>query len=128
MITPLDASLPEIAIKDRDDTVLDLLRDLQRAALMHPEAAQALFAGLVAEGRSFAETAEGRRWKEKVARSALLERAQLVWQNATLWITERSERGATPSALIDAMAAAASSPRRDLLLDRLFRDLDEGAA
>src|SRR6185503_9029264 len=101
--------------------IVDLLRDVQRAVLTHPEAARSLFGALVREGRLFAQTAEGRRWKVEVERSALLERALLVWQSATMWMLEEQEEGATPSALIDAVASAATSPGRDGLLDRLFR-------
>jgi hypothetical protein len=121
-----DPSVPELVIADQDQAILDLCRELQRAALTHPEAARALYAALGREGRLFAQTAEGKRWQERVSRSALLERALLVWQSATLWMTEEPAEGSTPSALIDAVAAAAASPRRDQLLDRLFRDQHEG--
>jgi hypothetical protein len=48
-----------------------------------------------------------------------------VWQSATLWMLEEQDGAATPSALIDAVAAAAASPDRDVLLDRLFREMGE---
>jgi hypothetical protein len=121
--SPPDA-LPELVIADREGAILELLRELQRATLLHPEAAQGLFSSLVTEGRLFAQTSEGQRWKEKVLRSELLERALLVWQNATVWMTEESPGGTTPSALIDAVAAVAASPRRDLLLNQLFEGSD----
>jgi hypothetical protein len=117
--------VPELVIADQETAILDLLRLLQRGALLHSEAACALYEGLADEGRMFAQTAEGKRWRERILRSALLERALLVWQNATLFMTEEPGDGATPSALIDAVAATAASPRRDALLDRLFRDLDD---
>jgi hypothetical protein len=118
--------LPELVIEDGEAAVVDLLRDLQRAALTHSEAARALFGAMVREGQLFGQTAEGRRWKERLQRSALLERALLVWQSATLWITEESAEGVTPSAVIDAVASAAASPRRDLLLDQVFRGTKGG--
>jgi hypothetical protein len=121
--TPAVTGVPELVVRDDAEAVVDLLRDVQRAVLAHPEAARALFGALVREGRMFAQTAEGQRWKEKVAGSALLERALLVWQSATLWMLEERD-AATPSALIDAIASAATSPERDLLLDRLFREMD----
>jgi len=118
--------VPELVIADGHDAIVGLLRDLQRALLMHPEAGQALYGALAREGRLFAQTEDGRRWRERIEGSALLERAVLVWQNAAMWMTEESGGGAAPSALIDAVAAAAMSPQRDLLLERLFRDLDGG--
>jgi hypothetical protein len=127
MTAPPDDLVPEVVIGDQEDAILDLLREMQSAALVHSEATRALYRSLVQEGRLFAQTAAGRRWKERILRSALLERAVLIWQNATLWITEEPADTAAPSALIDAVAAAAMSPRRDELLDRLFKDLDDGA-
>jgi len=116
--------LPTLTLRDDEGAIVDLLRDVQRAVLTHPEAARSLFGALVREGRLFAQTAEGRRWKVEVERSALLERALLVWQSATMWMLEEQEEGATPSALIDAVASAATSPGRDGLLDRLFREME----
>lgn len=124
---PEGDGVPELVIEGRDDAIVSLLRVLQRAVLTHPEAAQALYGALTAEGRLFAQTAEGRRWQERLEGSALLERALLVWQNASLWVTEERPDAAAPSALVDALASAARSPRRDALLERLFRDLEGGA-
>jgi hypothetical protein len=118
--------VPELVISDADDAILALLRELQRALLLHPEAGQALYASLAQEGRLFGQTEDGRRWRERIERSALLERALLVWQNAAMWMTEEARDSGAPSALIDAVAAAAMSPRRDSLLERLLRDLDGG--
>jgi hypothetical protein len=117
-----DDDLPELVISDQDQAVLALLGELQRAVLVHSEAARALFGTLAEEGRLYAQTPAGARWKERLRRSALLERALIVWQSATLWMSEDAEPGQTPSAVIDAVAAAARSPRRDELLDRLFRE------
>jgi hypothetical protein len=119
-----DADLPNLTLSDDDDAIVDLLREVQRAVLAHPEAGRAIFAALVREGRLFAQTSEGQRWQEQAARSALLERALLVWQSATLWMLEEPDDGATPSALVDAVASAATAPGRDVLLDRLFREME----
>ena len=114
------ADVPELSVSDPEESVLALLGELQRAVLVHPEAAAALFGALTREGRAFARTSEGRRLKQVILRSALLDRAQLVWHAAVRWIPEEGEHGATPSALVDAVAAAASSPERDPLLEKLF--------
>lgn len=126
MSGPVDEALPELVISEQDDAIVALLRQIQRAVLAHPEAGQALFRALVAEGRLFAQTGEGRRWREKLDRSALIERAGLVWQNATLWMNEEGGDGAIPSVMIDAVTAAGASPERDELLERLYRSLDGG--
>lgn len=124
-MTLADDDLPELVIGDGTRAIVGLLGRLQRAALVHPEAARSLFASLAREGELFAETDEGRRWKDLLARSALLERALLVWQAATLWITETPAETVTPSAVVDAVAAAAASPERARILDRLFRQADQ---
>ena len=96
MTAPDDDLLPEVVIGDQEDAVLDLLREMQSAALVHSEATRALYRSLIQEGRLFAQTAIGRRWKDRILRSTLLERAVLIWQNATLWITEEPADTATP--------------------------------
>jgi len=116
---PFDG-VPELAITDQDEAIVALLRRLQAAALTHTEAARALFVSLVKEGELFAQTEEGQQWSERLGRSALLQRALIVWQSATLWIAEEPGDAAAPSALIDAVAAAAASPRREALVERLF--------
>jgi hypothetical protein len=116
--------VPELVIRDADAAILTLLRQLQAALLLHPEAGQALYGWLAQEGRLFGQTEDGRRWRDRIERSALLERALLVWQNAAMWMTDETPDGGAPSALIDAVAAAAMSPRRDALVERLFRELE----
>jgi hypothetical protein len=113
---------PEFVLGDHDSTITTLLRELQRGVLLHPEASRAMFGALAAEGRAFAQTAEGRRWKERILRSALLQHLAPVWESATLWVLEDAEVSGTPSAIIDAVAAAAGSPRRDALMSTLFND------
>ena len=116
---PFDG-VPELAITDQDEAIVAFLRRLQAAALTHTEAARALFVSLVKEGELFAQTEQGQQWSERMSRSALLQRALIVWQSATLWIAEEPSDTAAPSALIDAVAAAAASPRREALVERLF--------
>jgi hypothetical protein len=120
-----DDGIPELVIVDEDDAVLDHLRRIQRAMLVHPEAGLALYHGLVEEGRLFAQTSDGSLWQERLRNSALLERALLVWQNASVWMTEEDSDAVAPSALVDAVSEVAMSNRRDALLEKLFRTLDQ---
>lgn len=127
MSQPTVEVLPTLTIRDNASAIVDLLRELQQAILVHPEAARALLAALATEGRLFAQTPAGAEWKERLRSSELVHRALLVWQTSTLWMTEEGATAtATPSALIDAIASAAASPGRDKLLDQLFRQLDGG--
>jgi hypothetical protein len=112
--------VPELVIGDQEEAILTLLGQLQHAVLAQSEAARALFSALAREGRLFAQTEEGKRCQQQILRSALLDKALLVWQGATVWMSEETGEGTTPSAVIDALAAAARSPERERLLQRLF--------
>ena len=117
--------LPRFVLRSPQDEETRVLRSAQMLMLKHPVAAQAAFSALLAEGRSFAETAEGRRWKRRLTRSSLLHRARLVWEVTTLWMLEQEPSGVLPSAYLDALFMSASSEELEPLLDRLFREAAE---
>lgn len=119
--------LPTMRIGEDEAAIVAALRQVQRALLLHPEACRDGFAALVREGRRFAQTADGARWRQRLARSELLARAHFVTQIATFWVTEEQSQGALPSALIEAIASAAVSSNRDGMIDRLLRELDGGS-
>jgi hypothetical protein len=110
-----------VVVHDDDEVVVSLLRTLQMIVLKHPEASRAAFSALVAEGRRFARTESGARWRARLRGSALINRAALVWQTATMNLLD-SDGTALPSSFIDAITMAASGPDRDALLARLFDD------
>jgi len=111
--------LPRISLRNDEGEVVAALRAIQETVLRHPVAAQAAFAALVAEGRRFAETPEGARWKERLARSVLLHEARLVWRMATLSSLEEDPPDVLPSAYLDGLFLAASGDP-DRVMDRLF--------
>jgi hypothetical protein len=107
-----------------------LLPLLERAALLllkHPAAAQAAFSALVAEGRDFARTEEGRRWKSALAGSEIVRRGRALWEGSVLSLLEDREEAVLPTALLDAVVQAAG--RRDLttLLQSLRLDEEPDA-
>jgi len=124
MTRQASADVPTLTIGDDDEQMIALLRELQRAVLLHPEAARALFLALAREGRMFAQTREGARWQERIAKSQLAARASLVVQTATLFALEQETSGSTPSALVDVIAATAAMPGRDALVERFLRGID----
>jgi hypothetical protein len=128
MSAPADDDVPTLQLGGDDAMILDALRQVQRAVLLHPEACRAGFEALRREGRLFAQTAEGARWHARLSHSALLARAQFVAQIASFWVTEEQSEGSTPSALVEAIASAAASSGRDRLIDRLLRQLDGEAS
>jgi hypothetical protein len=124
-VMPPAAELPVVVLRNDDDEIVALLRELQTMVIKHPEASRAAVAALAEEGRRFAQTAQGGPLKERLARSALLGRATLVWQTVTLNLLEpdllEPGEGALPSRLVDAITMAASAEQRDAMLERLFR-------
>jgi hypothetical protein len=110
------------------ETALQVLRLLQGLVLKHPIAAKAAFDALIAEGRTFAQTPEGKAWHDKLAASELLHRARLVLDFPGLSMLERESPEVLPSAYLDTIFMLASSRKPDELLDPLFewgRDDDQ---
>jgi hypothetical protein len=115
---PEDPALPTVRVADGEEEVAAAVREVRLLALKHPEAFRAGLAALIAEGETFAQTAEGTRWKQRLERSALLNRAALLWQNiADDAAASNRSRGSTPSQLIDAFFRLSNTPARDRLLD-----------
>ena len=82
---------------------------------------------MIAEGRAFAQTPEGKAWQSKLAASELLHRARLILDFPGLSMLEPGTPEALPSAYLDTIFMLASSPKPDELLDPLFewgRDVD----
>jgi hypothetical protein len=119
----MTSSIPTLVFDERDDELSSILNAARRAIQAHPIAAQAIFAALAAEGRRFAETPEGREWKERLAGSDLLERARLVWDTVSLTAITEDASEPLPSAYLEGVLRAAAVDALEPLLSRLF---DEG--
>ena len=115
-----DTALPCIELRNPAPLEVDLVHQLQRALLMHPVASQAAFTALVAEGRRFADTEEGRHWRDRLVTSALLREVRLVFDLSTLGLLEEGAGAALPSNYLDALFMIASSGDTDLILNRVF--------
>jgi hypothetical protein len=108
------------------DDLAQVLQDAQYLLLKHPVATQAAVRALVAEGRRFAETPDGRRWKTRLAGSELVRRARMLWQGSVLNMFEESPGTLLPSALLDAVMGALVSDELPALLARLLaQDYDD---
>jgi hypothetical protein len=105
-----------------EDALLTMLREGQLLLLRHPAAAQAALRALVAEGRAFAATPAGRRWKARLADSELVRRGRMLWQGSVLTMLEERSDTLLPSALLDAVLGAAASDDLGGLLARLLHD------
>jgi hypothetical protein len=114
---------PDSAVSN-DEELVQILREGQFLILRHPVAAQAALRALVAEGRRVAETADGRRWRDRLARSELIRRGRMIWQGSVLNMLEEDSPTPLPSAFLDAVLAASASENLPTLLSQLF--LDQG--
>lgn len=103
-----------------DVEVMRTLGALQRAIFKHPMAVQAAFATLVAEGRRFAETEEGREWRDRLLRAKQTGRLRMVWEVLSLGaFTERSD-GLLPSVFVDSLVRTLAREHLEPLLSRVF--------
>lgn len=119
----VDAVLAPRAPEDpgaEDTDVLVRLTGLQRALFKHPAAAQALYAALVAEGRAWAETEEGRARWEALATSPKVRQARAAWETTTLNSLDARRVGTLPGVYVDALLAAAGHEDPEALFARLF--------
>ena len=98
---------------------------LHAAMLQHPVATQAIVSALVAEGRRFAETPEGRRWSARLARSELVRRGQILWEGSGLALFDDDAGAVLPSALLDCALGALAGADVMGLLDRLWQSTHE---
>lgn len=106
------ASLLDLLADEPGDELARLLYELRMLVLKHPIAVQAAFRALVAEGRRFGETDDGRAWRARLERSELIRRGNAVLELGTLGMLDADSDQLLPTQLIDAFARAAS--RRDL--------------
>lgn len=122
---PTGPNVPRVELRDPVATEVAALRSLQRALLKHPVACQAAFTALLAEGRRFGATDEGRAWRERLVYSSLLQQVRLVFDLSTLGMLDEGA-GEVPSSYLDALFMAAASGDADQLLNRLFWSGEEG--
>jgi hypothetical protein len=103
---PEDVSPVTVVLRAPDDELGDVLREAQLALLRFPRLAQALLRAFLEEGRRFAATPDGARWRERLSRSELVRRGQAVWDRSPLGMLDQQEGGTVPSMLVDALVGA----------------------
>jgi hypothetical protein len=120
---------PRLTLPSTSDPELAyLLRELQLVLLKYPRAAQAAVRALTAEGRRFAATEEGRRWRERLAGSSLVRHGQVLWNGTALDLFDAQEDRVLPSAYLDAIIGAlASGDLQNLLRSAAVLGDDDGA-
>jgi hypothetical protein len=102
-------SLPSLLEQFMHEPEDELARVLWHAHVMlikHPVAARAAFRAISAEGRRFATTKEGKRYKARLAGSELIRRGRSVWELATLGMLNETP-SMLPTQFVDMLAYAA---------------------
>lgn len=111
--------LPRLVLTDENETISRLLLEGQHVLVRYPQAARALIAAFVAEGRAFAATPEGRVWMEKLAASELVHRGRFIWDAYCLDAVLDSDAGRMPSAWLDVILASVTNPDLETILSNL---------
>jgi hypothetical protein len=118
-------SLPRLVLSEdgaAGDSLARLLLEGQHLLVRYPQAARALVAAFVAEGRQFAATPEGAAWKERLAASQLVRRGRFIWDAYSLDALLENENGHLPSAWLDVILAAVVNPNLETILANLVVD------
>jgi hypothetical protein len=114
------SGLPVLAPPDPEQELLEVVRRLQLALLVHPAAAQALFSALITEGREYARTSDGAQWLGRLTESRLLRRARVLWDVSTMKMLEEDPSRVLPSTYVESFARAARVQPIEPLLRALF--------
>ena len=123
MSTPLptrsdDTEVPRLTPLSPHDAIEQILAQLTVVVLRHPIAAQAAFKALVAEGRRFAATPDGQRWRAALAHSEFVRRGRAFWEASPLNLLEDHAQAVLPSGIVDAAVRAVGTGQvRNLLRD-----------
>jgi len=94
------------------------LAQLHSLLVAHPAASQAAFAALVAEGRRFAATEQGRRWQEALAASPQMARLRRIFEEVSLNMFEEDAMTVLPSTYVELLAQALDATQLPRLIAR----------
>ena len=114
--------LPTVRLRDPTNEHTRILAALVGTSLRHPVATQSAISALIAEGKRYAETDEGRVILERLRRSTLLPRARLVWEATTNVVISGDSPETLPSQFIDAVFMAAANADLEPFLHRLMNE------
>lgn len=111
---------PTLVFGEPEDPLASTLRRLQQAILLHPVAAQAIFAAFIREGRAYARTEAGQTWLARLAGSELVVRARVLWDAMTVRGLEDDPDTVLPSAILEAFVKAAADADMERFVEDLF--------
>ncbi|MDI1443537.1 hypothetical protein [Polyangium sp. 6x1] len=110
--------LPRVVLGHPEDELSAILDELRAAMMAHPLAAEAFFRAFVAEGRRFALTPEGRRYRAELAGSELIRRGRILWDTCAMSLGDGD--AAAPFSVFDALVLATQVEALEPMLSRFF--------
>jgi hypothetical protein len=120
-MTETSEHLPRLVLRD-DDSLAHRLRNGQRLLTSSPELASIAVQACVAEGRRFARTPEGARWKDTLSRSELMGRGRLIWKAYGLDVLLEGAPELVSSDWLDSFVAQIGSADLEALLAALMAE------
>ncbi len=108
--------LPTLTLLEDDEQLSEFLLGTQRFLMKHPHAAREVIAGLLEEGRRYAQTSEGQRWMEALSNTELVKRSLLIWEAYGLDMLLETGPSVTPSTWLDMIVAVISNPDLESIL------------
>ena len=104
-----EPSIPTLVVRRAPSGADALMRDLHVLVQRHPVAVQAICRMLVAEGRRFVETPEGRAWRKRLAGSELARRGRMLWEASALDLLDDRGEARLPTAFVDTLIGVLTS-------------------
>lgn len=120
-MTEASEHLPRLVLRD-DDSSAHGLRTGQRLLTSSPELVAIVVQACVAEGRRFAQTPEGARWKDTLSRSELMGRGRLIWKAYGLDVLLEGASELVPSDALDSFVAQIGSADLEALFAALMAE------
>ncbi len=114
----MEPEVPRLQLRD-SDAALRLVHTVMDWARRHPDATRTLVHSLVAEGRRFAATPDGRSWVETLRDSESVRRGRILWQVCGLDAFVGGQPGLVPSDWLRLVAATLESADVEALLSSL---------
>jgi hypothetical protein len=115
-----DQSITTMSLHEDNEQLSDFLLASQRFLMNYPQASRELVAGLVEEGRRYAQTTEGQVWMDALANSELVKRSMLIWEAFGLDLMMDARPTVTPSSWLEMIVSSLAHPDLESILSMLI--------
>ncbi len=117
-------ALPRLILQD-NDSLISVLRFIQRLLVQNPQAVGTIVQAVVAEGYRFAESPDGQRWKGLLTRSELMQRGRLIWDSYGFGSLMETTPALVPSDWLELIVSGLMNADLETVLTQLI-DMREG--